>query len=134
MDRPWKTLLGTTHRGASFNTPNPSLGSSSYWNMLSESCPTLHEPEAFGLDYHWEDDRDATDRTAPYGGANQGFLDGDGEVGFTQLNREEAYGFVRRTLFRVRYRAMQDAGKGTAREFLGKATGPSRAEVTRLIG
>ena len=64
----------------------------------------------------------------------RGFLDGNGEVGFTPLNREEAYGFARRTLVRVRYGALERAGKCTVREFLGKATGLSRAQVTRLIG
>ena len=62
------------------------------------------------------------------------FLDGNGEVDFRPLDREEAYGFVRRTLVRLDYDAQGRAGKGTVREFLGKATGLSRAQVTRLIG
>ena len=41
---------------------------------------------------------------------------------------------VRRTLVRLDYDALGRAGKGTVREFLGKATGLSRAQVTRLIG
>ena len=49
-------------------------------------------------------------------------------------DRDEAYGLVRRTLVRLDYDALGRAGKGTAREFLGKATGLSRAQVTRLIG
>ena len=61
------------------------------------------------------------------------FLDGNGEVDFTPLDRDEAYGFVRRTLVRLDYDALGRAGKGTVREFLGKATGLSRAQVTRLI-
>ena len=64
----------------------------------------------------------------------RGFLDGNGEVGFTPLDRDEAYGFARRTLVRLDYDALGRAGKGTVREFLGKATGLSRAQVTRLIG
>ncbi len=64
----------------------------------------------------------------------RGFLDGNEEVGFRPLDREEAYGFVRRTLVRLDYDALGRAGKGTVREFLGKATGLSRAQVTRLIG
>ena len=64
----------------------------------------------------------------------RGFLDGNGEVGFTPLDRDEAYGFMRRTLVRLDYDALGRAGKGTVREFLGKATGLSRAQVTRLIG
>ena len=64
----------------------------------------------------------------------RGFLDGNGEVGFTPLDRDEAYGFVRRTLVRLDYDALGRAGKGVVREFVGKATGLSRAQVTRLIG
>ena len=63
----------------------------------------------------------------------RGFLDGNGEVDFRPLDRDEAYDFVRRTLVRLDYDALGRAGKGTAREFLGKATGLSRAQVTRLI-
>ena len=64
----------------------------------------------------------------------RGFLDGNGEVDFRPRDRDEAYGFVRRTLVRLDYDALGRAGKGTVREFLGKATGLSRAQVTRLIG
>ncbi len=64
----------------------------------------------------------------------RGFLDGNGEVDFRPVDRDEAYGFVRRTLVRLDYDALGRAGKGTVREFLGKATGLSRAQVTRLIG
>ena len=55
------------------------------------------------------------------------FLDGNGAVDFRPLDREEAYGFVRRTLVRLDYDALGRGGKGTVREFLGKATGLSRA-------
>ena len=64
----------------------------------------------------------------------RGFLDGDGEAYFRPLDRDEAYDFVRRTLVRLDYDTLGRAGKGTVREFLGKATGLSRAQVTRLIG
>ena len=64
----------------------------------------------------------------------RGFLDGNGEVDFRPLDRDAAYGFVRRTLVRLDYDALGRAGKGPVREFLGKATGLSRAQVTRLIG
>ena len=64
----------------------------------------------------------------------RGFLDGNGEVDFRPLDRDEAYDFVRRTLVRLDYDALGRAGKGTVREFLGKATGLSRAQVARLIG
>ena len=64
----------------------------------------------------------------------RGFRDGNGEVDFRPLDRAGAYDFVRRTLVRLDYDALGRAGKGTVREFLGKATGLSRAQVTRLIG
>jgi len=64
----------------------------------------------------------------------RGFLDGNGEVDFRPLDRDEAYDFVRRTLVRLDYDALGRAGKGTVRGFLGKATGLSRAQVTRLPG
>ncbi len=64
----------------------------------------------------------------------RGFLDATGQVDFRPQDREEAYGFVRRTLVRLDYDALGRSGKGTVREFLGKATGLSRAQVTRLIG
>ena len=63
----------------------------------------------------------------------RGFLDGNGEVDFRPLDRDEAYGFVRRTPVRLDYDALGRAGKGTVREFPGKATCLSRAQVTRLI-
>ena len=52
---------------------------------------------------------------------------------FRPQDREEAYGLVRRTLVRLDYEALGRAGKGTVLEFLGKATGFSRAQVTRLV-
>ena len=66
-------------------------------------------------------------------GQVRGFLAGSGEVGFKPAGREEAYGFVRRTLVRLDYGTLDRAGKGTVREFLMKATGLSRAQVTRLV-
>ena len=64
----------------------------------------------------------------------RGFLDGNGEVDFRPLDRDEAHDLVRRTLLRLDYDALDRAGKGTVREYLVKATGLSRAQVTRLIG
>ena len=63
----------------------------------------------------------------------RGFLDGSGGVDFVPESREEAYGFVRRTLVRLDYESLGRAAKGAVRGFLGKATGLSRAQVTRLI-
>ena len=69
--------------------------------------PTLCEPGAFGSGDHSEDDRDTADRTVSHGGADQGgILDGNGEVDFRPLDRDEAYGFVRRTLVHLDYGAL----------------------------
>ena len=68
-----------------------------------ENCPTTCEPgEVVGfqrymslkrsLDDHSEDDRDATDRTAPHGWSS---LEGNAEVDFIAEGRDAAYGFVR---------------------------------------
>ena len=43
----------------------------------------------------------------------RGFLDGNGEMDFGPLHRDEAYDFVRRTLARLDYDALGRAGKGT---------------------
>ncbi len=61
------------------------------------------------------------------------FLEGNVEVDFRPEGRDAAYGFVRRTLVRLRYGAQGRSGKGAVREHLGKTTGLSRAQVTRLI-
>ena len=61
------------------------------------------------------------------------FLEGNVEVDFRPEGRDAAYGFVRRTLVRLRYGALGRSGKGAGREYLGKTTGLSRAQVTRLI-
>ena len=63
----------------------------------------------------------------------EGFLDGNVEVDFKPEGREAAYGFVRRTLVRLRYGELGRGGKGVVREYLAKTTGLSRAQVTRLI-
>ena len=112
----------------------------------AKSCPTLCEPEAgSGFQRYMSLKRSVrtiirrmivTLQTERLHTVEQirGFLDGNGEVDFRPLDRDEVYDFVRRTLVRLDYDALGRAGKGTAREFLGKATGLSRAQVTRLIG
>lgn len=62
------------------------------------------------------------------------FLEGNAKVDFRPADRDAAYGSVRRTLVRLRYGALDRPGKGAVREYLGKTTGLSRAQVTRLIG
>ena len=61
------------------------------------------------------------------------FLDGSGGVDFRPQSRDEAYGFVRRTLVRLDYGRLGRAGKGAVREYLARTTGYSRAQVARLI-
>ncbi len=63
----------------------------------------------------------------------RGFLDGNVEVDFKPRGREAAYGFVRRTLVRLRYGGLDRGGKGVVREYLAKTTGLSRSQLTRLI-
>ena len=62
------------------------------------------------------------------------FLEGSDAVGFRPLDRRETYEFVRRVLVRFRYAELPKAGKGLVKEFLGKVTGLSRAQLTRLFG
>ena len=56
----------------------------------------------------------------------RGFLDGNGEVDFKPLDRDEAYGFVRRTLVRLEYDALGRA----ALIFVGRV--PTDAEYTAV--
>ena len=113
-------------------------------DVKSQSCPTLCEPEG-GTGFQrymslngWLSTTIGrmivTLQTERLRTVEQirGFLDGSGEVGFRPADREEAYGFVRRTLVRLDYRTLDRAGKGTVRGFLMTATGLSRA-VTRLV-
>ena len=62
------------------------------------------------------------------------FLDGSHPVDFRPVDRDDAYGFARRTLVRFRYTTLDKPSKGLLRRFLGKVTGLSRARLTRLIG
>ena len=61
------------------------------------------------------------------------FVEGSEPVDFKLVDRESAYGFVRRTLVRFRYHAQGKSAKGLLRAFLGKATGLSRSQLARLI-
>ncbi len=62
------------------------------------------------------------------------FLDGSDLVDFRLADRDDTYAFVRRTLVRFRYPELDKPAKGLLRRFLGKVTGLSRAQLTRLIG
>src|SRR5437763_10995229 len=62
------------------------------------------------------------------------FLDASEEWRFEANNREELYGWVRRTLVEQEYGGQKREAKGLLRNYVGKMTGLSRAQVTRLIG
>ena len=61
------------------------------------------------------------------------FLDGNEPVDFKHRSREEAYAFVQRMLARFGYARLGKADKGALKRFLGKTTGLSRAQLTRLV-
>ena len=63
----------------------------------------------------------------------QAFLSGSGEVRFAGQRRGEVYGWVERTLVDHPYASSGRAAKGLVRRYLGKLTGLSRAQMTRLI-
>ena len=62
------------------------------------------------------------------------FLDGSEPVDFNPVSREESYAFVSRTLTRFDYTRLGKPDRGLVKGLLGKATGLSRAQVTRLVG
>ena len=64
----------------------------------------------------------------------QTFLAASEEFRFEANNREEIYGWVRRTLVEQEYGGQKREAKGLVRKYLQKMTGLSRAQVTRLIG
>ena len=61
------------------------------------------------------------------------FLAGSGAVGFAGQRRAEVYAWVERTLVRHPYAGLARADKGVVRHYMGRMTGLSRAQVTRLI-
>jgi hypothetical protein len=63
----------------------------------------------------------------------RGFLAGSGEVRFAGQRRAEVYAWVERTLVRHQYAGLARADKGVVRHYIGRMTGLSRAQVTRLI-
>jgi transposase InsO family protein len=62
------------------------------------------------------------------------FLAASEEFRFEANNREELYGWVGRTLVEQEYGGQKREAKGLLRRYVGKMTGLSRAQVTRLIG
>jgi len=64
----------------------------------------------------------------------QAFLKGSQGLDLEISSRHEAYEFIGRTLRQFRYPGCSRAQKGLVRAYLGKVTGLSRAQITRLIG
>lgn len=62
------------------------------------------------------------------------FVEGSEAVDFAGAGREGIYALVRRTLVRLDYHRLGKPDKGLVRRYLGKVTGLSRAQLTRLIG
>src|ERR1017187_106482 len=62
------------------------------------------------------------------------FLAASGEVRFAGQRRAEVYEWVERTLVPHEYASLGRANKGVVRQYIGRMTGLSRAQVTRLIG
>jgi transposase InsO family protein len=61
------------------------------------------------------------------------FLGGSGEVRFAGTCRAEVYAWVEQTLVRHEYANSSRTDKGVVRQYIGRMTGLSRAQVTRLI-
>ena len=61
------------------------------------------------------------------------FLDGSQPLEVKAPQREAAYELIARTLRRFAYTTLGKADKGLLRRYLGKVTGLSRAQLTRLI-
>ena len=63
----------------------------------------------------------------------RGFLEASGEIEFVGKNRKEVYNWVGQTLVGQQYHILGKEEKGLLRSYLGKMTGLSRAQVTRLM-
>src|ERR1035437_10745784 len=64
----------------------------------------------------------------------QAFLKASEEFRFEASKRKEIYEWVTRTLVEHEYGGQSREAKGVLRQYLGKMTGLSRAQGTRLIG
>jgi hypothetical protein len=62
------------------------------------------------------------------------FLEGSEELRFESSGRQERCAWVERTLVQQEYGGLGRAQKGLVRRYIGKMTGLSRAQLTRLIG
>src|SRR5664279_2214404 len=61
------------------------------------------------------------------------FVRNNREVAWSAPERDSAYGLIERVLKAQTYRRLSKGQKGIVRGFLGKVTGLSRAQMTRLI-
>ena len=61
------------------------------------------------------------------------FLAGSADVRFSGQRRAEVYAWVEGRLVRHEYAGLPRGGKGLVRQYVGRMTGLSRAQVTRLI-
>ncbi len=61
------------------------------------------------------------------------FLEASDEVAFEARDREQVYAWVERTLREQNWSDLKRASRGLVRRYLGKMTGLSRAQITRLI-
>ena len=61
------------------------------------------------------------------------FVQGSEAVDFAVSDRAGIYRFIRRTLVRLEYHRLGKPDKGLVKRYLGKVTGMSRAQLTRLI-
>jgi len=63
------------------------------------------------------------------------FLEGTPDVDFrSQGNDAERYGFISGVVVRLAYRRLRRVDKGVVMRYLGRTTGYSRQQLTRLIG
>jgi len=63
----------------------------------------------------------------------RGFLEGSEAVEFRGLTAKEKYCWIEEVLIRFRYRRLNRDEKGVIRRYIGKVTGYSRSQVSRLI-
>jgi transposase InsO family protein len=61
------------------------------------------------------------------------FLEASEEIEFEAAHRQEVYEWISRTLCEQEYSQQSRSGKGMLRCYIGKMTGLSRAQVTRLV-
>jgi transposase InsO family protein len=61
------------------------------------------------------------------------FLEASDEVQFEAQDRQQVYDWVERTLREQGWRSLERSSRGLGRQYLGKMTGLSRAQITRLI-